>query len=1363
MLVACVRPLIAQSPTERFAELDRRYSSEIRALLKTHCLECHSTEKQEGELDLERFTNTTTIRGGMNHWLKVVEMVEGDEMPPRDYAHQLGKQKTKLLGWISDLMAAEAAATAGDPGPVILRRLNNVEYTNTIQALTGVPLEPAREFPTDSAAGEGFTNTGGSLVMSPAMLDKYFDAAKHVAEHAVLLPRDVRFSPYTTSRDLADDLMLRIRELYAKYTDQHGATRVNLQGLVWDTNQGGRLPVAPYIKALVEHRDALKSGSLSTDALAAEQKLNAKYLGILRQSLESPTRSIILASLADRIEKARPSDVPAIVEEITGWQNALNRFQSVGHMKPWIVPVSPLTAAQELRHVFKQANDAREVSLYLNSTQIAVGDASEQVAWRSPRLVRQGSPEILVRDLVAVTERSAALRQEVLDAAPKALRIAAELEASVSPERIDEAARREGIRPEVLSAWLDYLNIAPSRPASVAEMFTGKMSKISNYDFVSGWGFPETPSISANASDQHVRIPGNLKPHGIVVHPAPTKSVVIGWQSPADVTVSITGSITHAHPECGNGVTWNIQSRRGSRSLRLAAGIAAGGTPVNLPTIENVRVRKGELLAFVVGPRDGNHSCDLTNWDFEIREKVTTDSKNEARVWSVSRDLSPNILAANPHADSFGNEAVWHFGMEPISGAQENTPVLPPESLAARWAVTEDADLRKKFETDIAQLLAVKSGRSAPAEGSLPISPDDELWFSQISDVAGPLLGPLVDKEIQAIRKAEDAAGHSADLLSEAGQFVELKLPTALLKGRELIVTGQLIGATGAASETNGAVQLQLTLDKPASGSSLTATSPIVVNSQSNTAKALERALADVRQLFPAALCYMKIVPVDEVVTLTLFHREDEPLRRLMLGEEEASRLDELWEELHFVTHDAFTVQDAYEQLMQYATQDGDPKLFEPLREPINRRALQFKQELLDAEPHHLNWVLKFADQAFRRDATEQEREQLKSLYSRLRKEGLEHEDAIRLLIARVLVSPAFLYKLEAEPAGKIGPISSNELAVRLSYFLWSGPPDEELRQATRSSELQSEKGLLYHSRRMLRDERVTRLAREFACQWLQIQDIAELNEKSERHFPEFVEVRELLQEEAVRYFADVMQNDQSVLTIFDSDHTFVNERLAKLYGIDGVQGDAWRRVDGVRKLGRGGVLTFGATLAKQSGASRTSPILRGNWISEVLLGEKLPRPPKNVPPLPVDESEGELTVRQLTERHASDERCWSCHKRIDPFGYALERYDAIGRMREKDLAGHSLDTAVTLPDGKKISGAEELRSYLAVEKQSKLVRQFCRKLLGYSLGRAVQLSDEQLIAEMEQALARSGYRFSAAVDVVVTSPQFRNRRALDE
>jgi hypothetical protein len=251
------------------------------------------------------------------------------------------------------------------------------------------------------------------------------------------------------------------------------------------------------------------------------------------------------------------------------------------------------------------------------------------------------------------------------------------------------------------------------------------------------------------------------------------------------------------------------------------------------------------------------------------------------------------------------------------------------------------------------------------------------------------------------------------------------------------------------------------------------------------------------------------------------------------------------------------------------------------------------------------------------------------------------------------------------------------------------------------------------------------------------------------------------MEEETIMFLADVFQHDRSILSLLDADHTFLNEELARHYGIAGVEGPGWRRVDGVRQAGRGGILGLATTLATQSGASRTSPILRGNWTSEVLLGEKLPKPPKNVPLL-ADTVPAGLTERQLIALHSSNEACAKCHARIDPYGFALEHFDAIGRYRTHDAAGHPIDAGTRLADGTVIDGHEGLRRHLLTVRRGSFVRQFCRKLLGYALGRAVQLSDEPLLDEIEARLAVEGHRMHVAIEAIVASPQFRTIRGAD-
>jgi hypothetical protein len=1338
-----------ERPTARadspFPALAAEYTRDVRPLLRRHCVRCHSARKAEADLNLESFTTLGDVRKAPKAWQKVLEMLDSAQMPPSDTPQPTEAERGKLAGWARGYLKAEARSQAGDPGPVVLRRLSNAEYTYTVRDLTGVDLRPAQQFPADGAAGEGFSNTGQALVMSPALLAKYLDAAKDIAAHAVLLPDGMRFSPSTTRRDWTDEALARIRALYREHSDSQGATRVNLQGVVFTTNDGGRLPLELYLAATLTERDALRSGRTTVEAAARQHKLSPKYLAALWEALTGQEPSPLLGQLRARWRDAGPADVPGLVAEVGRWQRALTRFQSVGHMKPWMVPVSPAVSRQEVRLKVPASG-----KLYLAAGDAGDGGDGDVVEWRQPRFLFPGRPDLPLREVRDLARGMAAWREKVVPAAAKCL--AAAQEAGADKPDVAALARRHGVEADVLAAWLACVGAGPAE-APRLNLLTDRLAKVGGYDFVQGWGRPETPSLVANSSGRAVPIPGDMKPHGVCVHPSPALNVAVGWRSPVAGPARLEGKVTHAHPLCGNGVTWALELRRGATRQRLAGGVAHGARPVPVGPIDKLDLRKGDLVSLLVGPRDGNHACDLTDVELTLR--------SDGREWNLARDVAGDVLAGNPHADRHGNKDVWHFYTEPVKET-DAAPVLPAGSLLARWISEPRPEEKQKLADAVQKLLTA----GPPADANHP----DARLYRQLVSLSSPLFASAPKAAPERPAKAAfgvDPArfgrlpdGSATDLTSlcvQAPAAVEVRLPADLFAGAEFVATGALHPRAGAA----GSAQLQVVAAKPEGLSTLRADLPVVVGEASR--KRWDKAFDDFRRLFPAALCYTKIVPVDEVVTLALFHREDEPLRRLMLDDKQKAELDRLWEELHFVSHDALTLVDAFKQLLEYASQDSDPKLFEPYRKPIHDRAAAFRQALLDAEPRHVDAVVEFAGRAYRRPLTDGEQQELRGLYRRLRGQNLPHEEAVRLTLARVLVSPAFLYRLEKAPAGaKPGPVSDADLASRLSYFLWSSLPDAELRGLADKGRLSDPDALVAQARRMLKDDRVRRMAVEFGCAWLHVHGFDTLDEKSERHFPTFAGLRGAMYEETIRFFADLFQRDGSVLGLLDADHTFVNEALAKHYGLPGVTGPEWRRVDGVRKHGRGGILGLGSTLAKQSGASRTSPILRGNWVSEVLLGEKLPRPPKDVPRLPEDEAEAGLTQRQLVERHASDPRCAVCHARIDAFGFALEGFDAIGRRRDKDLGNRKIDTRAKLRDGSEFDGLDGLREYLLTKRKGDVLRQFCRKLLGYALGRGVQLSDETLLDEMLVHLEKNGHRFSAAVEAIVRSRQFREIRGRD-
>jgi hypothetical protein len=1432
------------------------FDKSIRPLLNDYCLKCHSTEKHKGDLDLEHFSSFSEVKRHPKVWQTVAEQLANNEMPPKEKPQPSSTEKERLSKWVHAVLDDIARERAGDPGPVVLRRLSNAEYTYTIRDLTGVEtLDPAREFPVDGAAGEGFMNTGQALVMSPSLITKYLEAGKEIASHAVLLPDGIRFSPKTTRRDWTEQILAEIREFYREFTDPRGGAKVNLQGIVFETNEGGRLPLEKYFAAALDmaaagfapasEQGTVPSGKAAKtsnaaekpeaavssetppslagrmpeaatrrlEAVARERGLSARYLGALLKMLSGHERSLLLDGIRARWRSAKPADAAALAADVTQWQKALWKFSSVGHIgkaggpKAWMEPVNPLGSKQEVRLKIPVSPDDKEVTLYLVASDAGDGNENDSVVWEQPRIVAPGRPNLMLRDVREVIRELTQRRERTFATAAKSLEAAAEANSAQGKSNVSELARKHGLEAEALAAWLDYLGIGSGSALKIEGCFTNTFMSASGYDFIKGWGGLDTPNLAANSSDQHVRIPGNMKPHSVAVHPSPKLQAAVGWRSPMAATLRVEAKITHAHPECGNGVTWSLELRRGATRQRLATGTAQGSKEVKVGPLEDLAVQVGDFISLLVGPRDGNHSCDLTAVDLAL-----TSSGEGGREWNLAKDVSPDVLMANPHADRFGNDGVWHFYTEQDKGGSETGPVIPAGSLLAKWQSASSTEGKRRLAEEVQKLLT----SSPPSAKDSP----DAVLYRQLASFGGPLFtgrrGYGVREQVKpdsALTSADNDAPDSkapsllrsagtvkdgnwaldpaqfgrhpngtsidaASLCVRAPSVVEIRLPADLVGGCEFVTTGALDQQTG----VEGSVQLQVLTTKPEQQpgllpSALTVTNangmwtsdnqrishatPIVVNEGSKARRRFESDFDEFRSLFPAALCYIKIVPVDEVVTLTLFYREDDHLARLMLDEAQKAKLDRLWDELHYISHDALTLVDAFEQLWQYATQDADPKVFEPMRKPINDRAATFQQRLLETQPKHLDALLEFANRAYRRPLTDSEKAELRKLYRKLREQDLAHDEAIRLTLARVLVAPSFLYRAETPwPGSEQVPVNDSELASRLSYFLWSSMPDSELREVAAAGRLRHPDALAGQTRRMLRDPRVRRLATEFGCAWLHIHGFEELNEKSERHFPTFTDLRGAMYEESIRFFTDFFQRDGSVLNILDADYTFLNEALAKHYDIPGVTGAEWRRVDGVKKFSRGGILGQATTLAKQSGASRTSPILRGNWVTEVLLGDKLPRPPKDVPRLPEDETATEgLTVRQLVEKHSSDPKCSGCHARMDPYGYALEGFDAIGRHRDKDLGDRLIDTRVKAMDGAEFDGIGGLRDYLLTKRRDAFVRQFCRKLLGYSLGRTVQLSDGPLLTEMRSELEANGYRVGAAIETIVRSRQFREIR----
>ncbi len=404
--------------------------------------------------------------------------------------------------------------------------------------------------------------------------------------------------------------------------------------------------------------------------------------------------------------------------------------------------------------------------------------------------------------------------------------------------------------------------------------------------------------------------------------------------------------------------------------------------------------------------------------------------------------------------------------------------------------------------------------------------------------------------------------------------------------------------------------------------------------------------------------------------------------------------------------------------------------------------------------------LAQLASLAYRRPATSAEVSKVAKLVALGEKNGLNFEQSMRLGVEAILVSPQFLYRLEHDPKGDPGavhPIGDYELASRLSYFLWSSMPDPQLLQLAAEKRLTEPAVLHAQERRMLLDPKAAALIDNFAGQWLELRNLDSIHPDPVQ-FPEFDnQLRQAMYTETRTFFASVVQEDHSILDFIDAKYTFVNERLARFYGIPGVEGNQFRRVelDGTQ---RSGVLTQASVLAITSYPTRTSPVLRGKWIMENVLNTPPPPPPPGVGSL--DEKGGPLsgTMRQQMERHRANPICAGCHVRMDPLGFALENYDAVGHWRTQD-ASQPIDSTGVLPNGKKFTGSAQLKSILAANRNA-FAECLTEKMMIYALGRGLEVYDRAATRKIVANLAAHDYRFSILIEGIIDSAPFQLGRA---
>jgi hypothetical protein len=401
--------------------------------------------------------------------------------------------------------------------------------------------------------------------------------------------------------------------------------------------------------------------------------------------------------------------------------------------------------------------------------------------------------------------------------------------------------------------------------------------------------------------------------------------------------------------------------------------------------------------------------------------------------------------------------------------------------------------------------------------------------------------------------------------------------------------------------------------------------------------------------------------------------------------------------------------------------------------------------------------VANLLPRAWRRDVSKAEIAKIAGFANTAIREGESLERGIQFALQAMLVSPHFLFRME-KPAlkGDVTPISPFELANRLSYFLWSSMPDEALFEAARNGTLRKPEVLRAQVRRMLADPKASALVDHFAGQWLQLRNL-ESHKPDPEKFPMFdEELRDAMAQETRQYFASILKEDRSILDFLDSQYTYLNERLASHYGIEGVKGPEFRKVD-LANGTRGGVLTHASVLTISSYPTRTSPVLRGKWILENLLGTPPPPPPAGVPELNEAEVGNTGTLRQQLEKHRANATCAVCHTKMDALGFGLENFDPVGRWRDLD-GKFPIESGGELPGNKKFDTPRAMRALLKADPKP-FTRCLTGKLLTYALGRGLERFDRPAVSKICNKLTVEEYRFSTLILNIVESLPFQYTR----
>ena len=1266
LLIACLT--LAAASADGADDLAQTYATQIQPLLVRSCGKCHGKMPKDNDLDLTNFGSAQAILARPKMLSDVAERVRGGDMPPKDAPQPSEAEREQLLGWISAALDSEAAARAGDPGPVTLRRLSNTEYDNAVRDLTSVDIRPtrAREFPTDSVGGEGFANVGDAMPVTPELVERYHQTARDVAARVVLLPGGFRFSPSTERPDWTEEALKPLRSFHARYAGPNGEP-----------------PLAAHLAATLKHRDRLaRSGAADIAAVAAEEKLNATYLAALWAGLNG--------------KSALPAEVSA-------------------QSKQWYEKTAQAEAEKQRRQIASQSAkktiEARWASSKRVLAESKVAEAGS-VPFEHKVSVQRGELLLLTvlpnenhgadSTLVEWTIRETAGDQRtwsIADLVPNLLK--------GNPWSDQHEAR-----------W-SFLETT-STPAFLTERRDSNAGRPE----LKSWSLGSEPSVFVNSAAEPAQVWTKLPARSVFVHPGQKRNVAIAWTSPIAGELLVAGRVADAHPAGLDGVSFELSH---VAAPDLGQALADLGS---VPTSQPDAGLPPDMLALV-------------------REKWREATTDPAPVLAAIKAMQDQLFQGNYRKNAalaVGNGfPAWEDLRRVV--ARERVQGAAREPLFRMVALPAQPDTFVVWDR-----LRLEGGDGPP------------LVFAE-----HPELGAAVE-QASGLKFGQHPQGRSVPksaLVTAAGAEIVIDLKKLSAELQKALTLPRFLRADVSLDEASPETASVQAFLIAATGGGGNLAEPVAQATPGDPRAAqivhprvaVERArpAAEFRALFPPEVLFQPIIPRDAQGSVFLYRREDEPLRRLLLDEAGRAELDRLWSELEIVSEQAVATPIAYEGLVQYYRKPNDGarimffyiQLFE---EQIKREEKVFLAAQVAAEPRHLETLLAFAARAWRRPLADDEREAILASYHADRKDGVKHDPAFRAALARVLSSPWFLYRVEQPaPGSRWQPVSGDELATRLSFLIWDSIPDDELR--AKAANLHEPAVMEEQLRRMLKDGRMRGMAEEFGARWLGVRDFVANHGRSLKHFPEFTPVlRDALAEEPVRFFEDLLVNDRPVADVIAADAVVINDVLAKHYGIPGVTGPEWRRVEKVSAYGRGGFLGFGAVIAKQSAAARTSPIKRGAWLVQVL-GERLPKVPPDVPPLPERPPAG-LSVREITERHRADPKCAGCHVRIDPYGMTLERFDAIGRLRPASELKPG-DTKGTLRDGTEIDDIAGLRNYLAGPRREDLLRTLARKLTGYALGRAVMTSDRKLVDEVTKTMT-SGGRWSDALLVIVRSEQFR-------